>query len=145
MSALSKLKLAAATRPTTQSLILHRRNKLLAKLEEQAKIAAALAKGDRYTSTRIKKVTDSEGNCKTITVEKRIKDWTYTGDDGKLYLTVRYGNKLLELAKGKQAVEVGDNNGLLNAIDLLMQAVSNGELDTHITSAATSTSKSFKK
>lgn len=145
MSALSKLKLVTATRPTALSPLLHRRNKLLAKLDEQAKIAEALASGDRYTSTRYKKVTDSEGNSKTVTVEKRVKDWTYTGEDGKLYLTVRYGNKLLELAKGKQAIEAGDSNGLLKAIDLLKQAVSNGELDTHITSAASATKKSFNK
>lgn len=145
MSALSKLKLVTATRPTTLSPILHRRNKLLAKLDEQVKVATALANGDRYTSTRYKKVTDSEGNCKTVTVEKRIKDWTYTSEDGKLYLTLRYGNKLLELAKGKQAIEVGDVEGLLNTIAVIKQAVAAGELDTHIASVASTTKKTFNK
>lgn len=136
MSTLDKLKLVAAKRPAALSPTLVRRNKLIAKLSEQAALVQAEIKGEKFNATRYKKVIDNEGNAKTIEVEKRVKRWSYTGDDGKIYLTVRYGNKLIELAKNKQAIEVGDNNGLLKTIDLLKQAVESGELDTQIANVA---------
>lgn len=136
MSALDKLKLVTAKRPAALPPALVRRNKLIAKLAEQAAIVQATIKGEQYSSTRYKKVIDNDGNTKTVEVEKRVKRWTYVGEDGKLYLTVRYGNKLIELAKNKQAIEVGDNVGLLKTIDVLKQAVENGELDTQIASVA---------
>lgn len=136
MSALDKLKLVTAKRPASLPPALVRRNKLIVKLAEQAAIVQAAIKGEQYSSTRYKKVIDNDGNTNTVEVEKRVKRWTYVGDDGKLYLTVRYGNKLIELAKNKQAIEVGDNVGLLKTIDVLKQAVENGELDTQIASVA---------
>lgn len=140
MSALDKLKLVTAKRPAALPPTLVRRNKLIVKLVEQAALVQAAIKGEQYSSTRYKKVIDNDGNTRTVEVEKRIKRWTYVGEDGKLYLTIRYGNKLIELAKNKQAIEVGDNNGLLTTIDLLKQAVENGELDAQIALVA-----NFKK
>jgi len=136
MSTLDKLKLVTAKRPAALPPTLVRRNKLIAKLSEQAAMVQAAIKGEKFNCTRYKKVIDNDGNTKTIEVEKRVKRWSYTGDDGKLYLTVRYGNKLIELAKNKQAIEVGDNNGLLKTIDLLKHAVESGELDTQIANVA---------
>jgi hypothetical protein len=49
---------------------------------------------------------------------------------------VRYGTKLLELAKGKWAVEVGTEKDLVPTLELLKGAVLAGELDTQIEAAA---------
>jgi hypothetical protein len=41
-------------------------------------------------------------------VIRRPRTWFWTADDGKLYLCLRYGTRVLELTKGKSAIEVGD-------------------------------------
>jgi hypothetical protein len=46
-------------------------------------------------------------------IPKRIKPWWFVTDTGKLAFSVRYGTKLLELAKGKIAVEVGGEKDLV--------------------------------
>ena len=59
-----------------------------------------------------------------------------TTESGKLALSVRYGTKVLELAKGKVAVEVGGEKDLVPTLELIKTAVLNGELDTQIDAAA---------
>ena len=46
-----------------------------------------------------------------------------------MYFEVRYGNKALELAKGKAAIGVGETKDLLVVIDTVISAVEAGELD----------------
>jgi hypothetical protein len=67
---------------------------------------------------------------------KRIKQWWFVADNVKLVLSVRYGTKVLELAKGKWAVEVGTEKELVPTLELLKGAVLSGELDTQIEAAA---------
>ncbi len=66
----------------------------------------------------------------------RVKPWWFVTDAGKLALSVRYGTKVLELAKGKVAVEVGGEKDLVPTLELIKTAVLNGELDTQIEAAA---------
>jgi hypothetical protein len=47
-------------------------------------------------------------------------------------MSVRYGAKTLELAKGKSAIEVGTINELIPTLDALKAAVAAGELDTQL-------------
>ena len=49
---------------------------------------------------------------------------------------MRYGTKVLELARGKVAVEVGAEKDLVPTLELIKTAVLNGELDTQIEAAA---------
>ncbi len=143
MSALNSLKLVVAKRPTSLPAIVSKRNKLIANLVEQEAIAKAAIDGVAYSATRSKKVVDAEGNTKVVEVGKRVRRWAYTGEDGKLYFTVRYGSKLIEFAKGKQAIEVGDVAGLLNTLSVLKTAVAAGELDGQIEAVAGLANKGF--
>lgn len=136
MSALNSLKFVVAKRPTSLPAIVSKRNKLIANLSEQEAIAKAGIDGVAYSATRSKKVVDAEGNTKVVEVGKRVRRWAYTGEDGKLYLTVRYGSKLIEFAKGKQAIEVVDATGLLKTLSVLKAAVAAGELDNQIEDVA---------
>lgn len=138
MSALNSLKFVVAKRPTLLPAIVTKRNKLIANLAEQEAIAKAGIDGVAYSATRSKKVVDAEGNTKVLEVGKRVRRWAYTGEDGKLYLTVRYGSKLIEFAKGKQAIEVGDAAGLLKTLSVLKAVVAAGELDAQIESVSSS-------
>lgn len=46
-----------------------------------------------------------------------------------MFLVVRYGQKVIEFEKGKNAIAVGSKDKLLEVIDVLIAAVTNSELD----------------
>ena len=51
-------------------------------------------------------------------------------------LNIRYGAKLIELAKGKSAIEIANADDLIKTLELVKSAVDAGELDTQIESAS---------
>ena len=145
MTALSKLTLITATKPNALAPIVQKRNKLLKKLHEQIELATALAEGRNYTATKLRTVTDDAGNTKTVEQPKRIRQWWWTADNGKLCLTVRYGAKLLELAKGKTAIELASADELVAVLETVKAAVAAGELDAAITATSGAVRSSFKQ
>jgi hypothetical protein len=137
MTTMSTLKLTAAQKPTQMSPVQQRRNKLAKRLGEQIELAKAQQAGTQYTSTKFRTITDKEtGLRKQVETNKRVKAWWFVADNGKLSLSVRYGTKVLELAKGKHAVEVGAEKDLVGVLDVIKTAVLAGELDTAIENAA---------
>jgi hypothetical protein len=58
---------------------------------------------------------------------------------------VRYGSRILELAKGKYAVEVAHANDLTKTLGAIRAAVLAGELDAAIESAATKLRAGFAR
>ncbi len=81
----------------------------------------------------------------SLETTKRVKEWWWTADDGKQLLSIRYGSKVLELGKNKNAVEVADMAALLEALTLIKQAVLNGELDTQMDAASGALRSGFKQ
>ena len=137
MTTMSTLKLTAAQKPTQMSPVQQRRNKLAKRLWEQMELAKAQQTGTQYTATKFRTITDNEtGLRKQVETSKRVKAWWFVADNGKLSLSVRYGTKVLELAKGKHAVEVGAEKDLVGVLDVIKTAVLAGELDTAIENAA---------
>ncbi len=128
-SILSKLTLAKKQEMDTLSKELQRRNKLLVRLAEQREMASCMLDGKDCVIYKDKWVTNNEtGEREKVQLRKRLKQWYYTANN-KLYFEVRYGNKTLELAKGKAAIEVGDNSALLGVIDTVIAAANAGEFD----------------
>ena len=145
-SALGTLKLAVFTKPAAITAAEFRRNKLLVRLREQMALAEAVRDGTIYAATRKRVVTDAEGVRITVTAPKRVKHWWIKDAAGKLILTVRYGNKLLELGgKGKNAVEVADIKQLVPTLKIICDAVLAGELDAEIAAASAGLKAGFKR
>lgn len=145
MSALSNLKLVVATKPTALSPALLRRNKLVAKISEQQALAQAQVDGTTYAPTKVKRIADDSGEVKQVTVPKRVKAWWWKGDNGKTFLGVRYGNRMLELAKGKAAIEVANAKELVSILGTLRKAVEQGELDAQIEAVGDAVKARLKK
>jgi hypothetical protein len=123
-----------------------RRNKLAKRLWEQVELAKAQQAGTHFTSTKFRSIADPDtGLRKQVEVSKRIKQWWFTTDNGKLALSVRYGARLLELAKGKYAVELASEKELLPTLEIIKKAVLAGELDTAIENAASKLRDGFSK
>jgi hypothetical protein len=145
MSTLNTLKLTTTQKPTQVPAVQQRRNKLVKRVWEQIELAKAQQAGTQYVATKFRTVKDADGMRRTVETNKRIKAWWFTGDNGKLALCVRYGSKVLELAKGKYAIEVGGDKDLVNVLEVVRTAVLNGELDTAIDNAANKLRDGFGK
>ena len=146
MSALSNLKLSNAKRPLAMPAVMIRRHKLMKKLHEQQMLAEAMAVGKTYAATRLKNIREIEtGLTKTIEVSKRVRQWWWTGDNGKLCMNVKYGSNTLELSKGKFAIELAIIESVIEALQALKQATEAGELDAQIEAVAGVVKSGFGK
>jgi hypothetical protein len=123
-----------------------RRNKLAKRLWEQAELAKAQQAGTQFTATKFRTVVENDtGLRKQVEVNKRIKQWWFTTDSGKLALSVRYGARLLELAKGKFAVELASDKELVPTLEIIKAAVLAGELDAAIDAASNKLRDGFQR
>lgn len=144
MSIITKLKLVASVPMRNVPPVIARRNKLCAKIEEQINLATAKSEGKLYAPMRIKTLTNEQGERVKVQVPKRVKEWYWTNQAGKINLAVRYGSKVLELAKGKNAIELADCNELVDVLAQLKSAVAGGELDAAIENASSAVKANFK-
>jgi hypothetical protein len=146
MATLATLKLTSAVKPTNVPAIQVRRNKLARRLWEQMELAKAQLAGEQFSVTKFRSVTSADTGLRTqVEVQKRIKQWWFTTENGKLALSVRYGARLLELAKGKFSVEIASDKELVPTLELIKAAVLNGELDAAIDAASTKLRAGFSK
>jgi hypothetical protein len=145
MNALSKLKLVTAQAESKSPVVL-RRNKLTGKIDHQLSYAKAVNAGGTYAAKSLKFVQDGEtGDRKQVEVATRVKPWWFTAANGKLVLALRYGAKPIELAKGKNGIEVSGMDDLVATLEVIKQAVNAGELDTQIEQASGSLRAGFAK
>jgi len=147
MSALlNSLKLTTQAKPSQASQTEQRRSKLLKRLDEQMKLATAQSQNQHYVGKRLRYYTDeATGLRKQVEADKRIKAWWFEQTNGKLALCVRYGSKVLELSKGKFAVEVASTGDLVKTLEVISAAVKQGELDNAISTAANKLREGFKE
>ena len=147
MNALNGLKLVASKKNRTLSPVAHRRNKLVNKLHEQIELCEAQKAGEIYAPRRLRTVTNKQtGERVTIEAVKRVKEWFWINDAGKINLAVRYGSKVLTLnSKGANAVELGSGDELIAALHALKAAALAGELDTQIETASGALRAGFVK
>lgn len=136
MGYLDSLKVVTATKPWNLPPIVHKRNNLLNKLDEQLHCARAKAEGRDFYVDRTKTIINHIGERTKIAHQKRINPWWYRSAEGKLVLEIRYANKRLEIQKGKTGIEVENIESLIPAIELVKKAVENGELDNNIVAVA---------
>ncbi len=144
MAIFSTLKLVAAKKPTFVSPVQARRNKLSTRLWEQIELAKAQSNGTVFAPTRTKTIRDEEGNTRTVERSRRIKQWWFISEAGKVCIAVRYGARVLELAKGKSAIEVATPAELINALETIRSAVDAGELDVQLENASNSLRSVFE-
>jgi hypothetical protein len=146
MSALNGLKLVAASPTHKANPVVQRRQKVLSQLSEQIALAGASVRGESYVSSRTVVVRDeATGTSQTKTRAKRVKQWWFVSETGRVCLQVRYGNRVLELAKGKNSVEVGAAKDLVSVLEVVKSAVTAGELDTQIEAASAAVRERFAK
>jgi len=145
MSTLNALKLSTAKKSLNTTPVVHRRNKLGKKLWEQIQLAQAHLAGKQFTTTRFQTVRDEDGVRRSVEVPKRVRAWWWNSDNGKIALNVRYGARVVDLAKGKSTIEVAAPTDLIPTLELIKKAVEAGELDAQIESASIKLRDGFVK
>jgi len=142
---LSSLKIVAARKPRALPVVIKRRNKLLQKLHEQRELALAQCEGRMYSPKRLRTLKDADGQRVMREIPVRIKAWWWTGEKNETLLSIFYGSKTLELAKGKTAIEIADGKQLVSVLDTVISATQNAELDVLIEAASNKLRDGFKK
>ena len=128
MELLKTLKLPQYQRNNTSNPVLQRRVKLAAGISEQIQ----LAQNPNYKSVNVRAVADDNGGVRAVGVEKRVLRWWCMSTDGTVQLTVRYGSRVLELAKGMDAVELSSVDELVPVLEQFKAAAELGEMDNMI-------------
>ena len=126
MTALKSLTFAPLPKLTAADPVIWRRNKLIARLQQQVQ----LAQDPNFTLTRQKWVSDEHGVKQLRELRKRVRAWWRIDPTGAVVLTVRYGAKPIEFAPGKAAIAVGKKEKLISTLETVIAAVEAGELDT---------------
>ena len=137
MIQLADVKLVSAVRPTFQDLVTLKRSKFISRVSEQLEIANHLMKGEQIPFT-------SFHDPVSLKRPRKVSPWWWTDKDGKYLLTIKYGSKVIELAKGKPAVQAETLDQIIEVLKCLKLATSNGELDLHLTQASELIRKKFK-
>ena len=146
MSILNSLKLVAATTAPKAQGIQRQRNKLATKLDEQIDMARAKRDGQTYAPKMLKYVLNvATGQKVRVEAYKRVRPWFWLGADSSYCFNVRYGSKVVELGKGKNAVSVEGIAQLVDALEKVKEAVLAGELDAEIDKASGALRSGFKK
>ncbi len=146
MSIVSNLKVVEAKRSQQQPMIVQRRNKLTDRLHDQLELAKAEAEGREYLKARRRHVKNpATGEYAEAVVSRKPRAWYWTAYDGKVYIKLHYGTRILELSKEKSTIEVGEIKLLVPLIEALKQAVAAGELDVQIEAVGNEVGLRFAK
>ncbi len=147
MNTLTALKLVVGKRNATVAPIVVRRNKLITKLHEQIELCEAQRNGTTYAPKRLRSYTDKQsGERVTVEAVKRVREWFWVSDSGKINLAVKYGVKTLSLnKKGANAIELASGDELIATLKTLKTAVANGEFDEAIADVSKATKLAFGK
>ena len=137
MIQLADVKLVLAVRPTLQDPVALKRSKFISRVSEQLEIANLLMKGEQIPFT-------SFHDPVSLKRPRKISPWWWTDKDGKYLMAIKYGSKVIELAKGKSAVQAETLDQIVEVLKSLKLATSNGELDLHLSQASELIRKKFK-
>ena len=136
MTALKKLSLSDhSQRRAKIDPVLRSRTKFAAALQTQISIVEAEAKGETFTVERLRWKTNEDGERVRVTKQITPRAWFWAEEDGTVFLMPKVGVRPLELEKGKPTIKIGAAKELVPTLEMLIQAVNDGELDDQIAEA----------
>ena len=143
---LNSLKFVHAKRVNAQiDAVAFRREKLVRKIDEQITLVNVVGDGGNRSFKASKRVTNEDGSTSSVEVQRKARAWWFQSEKGTLCISIRYGAKAIELAKGRNAIEVASVDQLASTLEAVKKAVINGELDAQITATAEAVKARFKK
>lgn len=133
MTLLGKLTLSDASPRERLSPVARKRQKLLEQLDIQITAAECEVEGAEYLhSVRQWVRVEGSDEKQLITKPVQVRYWWWTNEQGKIMVSLRQGNRVMEITPGKFSVEVGDLAALPETLKTLRDAVAAGELDEQL-------------
>lgn len=147
MGFLTSLKLVTGQKGKTVSPIVTKRNKLITQIHQQIELCEAKRAGNTYAPKHLRTYTNKEtGERMTVEAVKRVREWFWIADNGKINLAVKYGARTLPLnKKGANAIELSSGDELVETLNELKTATANGEFDDALFEISSLTQKGFGK
>jgi hypothetical protein len=109
-------------------------------------LARSQATGQPFVVHKQRMMRDAQTGARvSVEVAKRLRPWWWISEAGKVCVTVRYGSKVLELSRGKSAVEVATPEDLIKTLESVRTAVEAGELDIQIEAASGALKAGFQR
>jgi hypothetical protein len=137
MSILEQFKLTSGENRKDISPIGRFRRRLAKAVELQLDLANAEIAGQPFEKTRKHWTHDKATGARELKhLPVRVRPWWRKVDGGGIQLKIRYGAKVLELAPGKNAIEVSEPADLPTQLSLICDAIRAGELDSFASVAA---------
>jgi hypothetical protein len=78
------------------------------------------------------------GQKERVQLSKPVRPWWTKDAQGRILFRIRYGRRSIELEKGKAGIVVPSKEELPKVLDLILEAVTRGELDDLLASLARS-------
>ena len=125
MTLLKSLNLTAVPKNQLNNPIIMRRAKLITRIEEQK----ALLNDPLYMAVDQRWMKTPDGYKELVARKRKVRKWWREDATGNVYIAIKYGQKRLELEKGKGAISVPNKQGIGDVLDLLIEATRAGELD----------------
>lgn len=135
MSHLAKLTIKSVLRQDTLDPVQARRNKLLAAIEEQLKVAESATHGKQHIVTVPRWSKNDQGERVRIEHQRVTRPWFFA-QDGGFYVQCKYGARPLALNKDGNAVFVKQLTDIPSVLQAFYAAAASGEFDTAIAGAA---------
>ena len=105
------------------------RSKIIEAIDLQLAMVEAQATGTELKITRTRAFRNDEGVRERRDVAVRLRPWWWTDAAGTTFLSLRHGGRVLEIAPGMTAIEVGAVADLPEKLTILREAARAGELD----------------
>lgn len=134
MSLLAKLTIKSVSRNERVSPTEARRNKLLAAIDDQLKVADAATRGEQYLVKRQRWVKNEAGEKVLVEKQRAVKSWFFA-QDGGYYVQCKYGARTLQLTNDGNAIFVKGIADVAGVLTTLRSAIQNGELDNAVANA----------
>lgn len=133
MPHLSELKLSDHSPREGLSPVARKRLKLVGQLDLQMQAAEHALRNEVFIQ-EVQRWERIEGsNDKQLVTRSRpVRPWWWTSGSGAIMLSLRQGARIMELADGKQSIEVGRLEDLPKVLETIRAAVAAGELDEQL-------------
>lgn len=135
MSHLYKLTIKRVLRQDTLDPVQARRNKLLAAIEEQLKVAESAIAGKEHVVT-VSRWSMNDAGERVRTEHQRVTRAWFFAQDGGYYAQCKYGSKPIALSKDGNAVFVKQLADIPSVLQAFYAAAAAGEFDSAIAVAA---------
>ena len=84
-----------------------------------------MATDSNYQSTKIKWIRNEDGTERKLEIPKRLRRWWTEQLGGTILLTIQYGNKVIEIEQGKNAIKLSSKAELEPTLQSIKKAVDN--------------------